>query len=391
LTTGELAFLAKDVPPLAARRYTIFAGNAPNKGNAAAHNGELVNNLLTVRIDPNSGAISELHLKGRNINLVDSKAPTALNDYFYLPGGDLNDLKRNYTPKVSIKETGPLVASLLIESNAPGCNKLTREIRIYDDIGRVDIINLLDKKAIRKKEGAHIGFGFNVPDGQVRLDVQFAVMRPEIDQIPGSCKNWLSVNRWADVSNTDYGITWVTLDAPLVEVGGITANLPGSKSDPYIPWRHKIEPTQTIYSWILNNHWHTNFKADQEGLLTFRYSVMPHLNGYDPVAATHFGIERSQPLLIFPATGKPVATPLLQIVPDDVLISAFKPSDDGRGWIVRLFGVSGQDRLVKLKWNGPAAKTICLSGATEEIGPEVGDKVNVPGWGIVTLRIESAD
>jgi hypothetical protein len=46
--------------------------------------------------------------------------------------------------------------------------------------------------------------------------------------MPSACKNWLAVGRWADVSNRDHGVTLVTLDAPLLEVGGITANMTGS-------------------------------------------------------------------------------------------------------------------------------------------------------------------
>ena len=47
----------------------------------------------------------------------------------------------------------------------------------------------------------------------------WAVVRPEVDQLPGACKNWFTVQRWVDVSNDEYGVTWATLDAPLVEVG----------------------------------------------------------------------------------------------------------------------------------------------------------------------------
>ena len=95
---------------------------------------------------------------------------------------------------------------------------------------------------MRTKEGVHFGFGFNVPDGVVRMDVPWGVVRPEVDQIPGACKNWFTVQRWVDISNEDYGVTWLTPDAPLVEVGGITANLIGSLSDPRA-WLDKIEPS----------------------------------------------------------------------------------------------------------------------------------------------------
>ena len=58
----------------------------------------------------------------------------------------------------------------------------------------------------------------------MRMDIPWAVMRPEVDQMAGACKNWFTVGRWVDVSNRDYGVTWATLDAPHGVVGAITAD-----------------------------------------------------------------------------------------------------------------------------------------------------------------------
>jgi len=66
---------------------------------------------------------------------------------------------------------------------------------------RVEVINTVDKARVRAKEGVHCGFGFNVPDGVMHLDVPWGVVRPELDQIPGACRNWFTVQRWVDVSN----------------------------------------------------------------------------------------------------------------------------------------------------------------------------------------------
>ena len=116
---------------------------------------------------------------------------------------------------------------------------------------------------------------FAIENGQVHVDVPLAVMRPEIDQLPGSCKNWLPVGRWIDVANAEYGVTCATLDAPLVEIGSLSATMLGSQTHPEI-WRKHIEPTQTFYSWIMNNHWGTNYLAYQDGPVEFRYAFRPH-------------------------------------------------------------------------------------------------------------------
>ena len=223
---------------------------------------------------------------------------TALNDYFYLPGSDLKGLQRNGPPRITVKEAGPLLASLLIESDAPGCRRLTREVRVVDGLDCVEIINTIDKLAVRAKEGVHFGFGFDVPGGMPRFDVGWAAVRPELDQIPASCKNWFSVQRWVDISNDRFGVTWSPVDAPLVELGAITGNLIGSQTNPDV-WVQHLEPSQTIYSWVMNNHWHTNYRAEQEGPTVFRYAIRPH-KGYVPEDAAKFGVACSQPLIAAP-------------------------------------------------------------------------------------------
>ncbi len=330
----------------------------------------LVHPDFTVRIDEHTGAIASLFSRRLNRELVDAKAPTALNDYFYLPGSDLKGLQRNGLPRITAKTQGPLVASLLIESDAPGCKRLVREVRVVDGRDSVEIIDTLDKLPVRAKEGVHFGFGFEVPDGTVRMDVGWAMVRPELDQIPAACKNWFSVQRWVDISNDRFGVTWSPLDAPLVEVGGITANLIGSQTNPDV-WIQHLEPSQTIYSWVMNNHWHTNYRADQEGPTVFRYSIRPH-KGFAADDAARFGVACSQPLICLSASGPTPGKPRLALSSDKVVIAAFKPSDDGKAWIctaVRRFRQNREGQVV-LGQPRPAAGMAQRHGrAAPEEGP----------------------
>ena len=51
------------------------------------------------------------------------------------------------------------------------------------------------------KESIQFAFPFAVPEGKMSMDIALGNMQPEIDQLPGSCKNWLPVGRWIDVAN----------------------------------------------------------------------------------------------------------------------------------------------------------------------------------------------
>ncbi len=381
LSTGELVFLADNIPPFAARRFRVHAA-AVGSGSARAEGLELKNSTLSLKLDPASGAIVSLKHSGVAADLA--KGP--INNYIYLPGGNVKDAQASGPAKISVKEAGPLVASLVVESAAPGCKRLVREVRMIDGLDRVEIIDMVDKLPVRAIEGVHFGFAFNVPNPQVRINSPGAVVRPEKDQLPGACKNWFSVERWVDVSNDNYGVTWVTSDAPLMELGGLTANLPRGQPNPNA-YLKTIEPSATLYSWVMNNHWHTNYRADQQGETTFRYYLRPHA-AYDAVAAARFGLETTQPLIVAPARGEKPAAARLSVEPAGVLVNALKPSDDGKAIIVRLYGASGKDAVAKLAWSKPEPKAVWLSDASEQPLTSAPEAIEVPAWGIVTLRVE---
>jgi alpha-mannosidase len=236
------------------------------------------------------------------------------------------------------------------------------------------------------KESVNFAFPFNVPNGEMLVDVPLGAFRPEKEQMPSACKNWLTVGRWVEVANRERGITWVTLDAPLIEVGHLSANLLNSQTNPDV-WRKKIDKTQKFYSWVMNNHWGTNYRAYQDGLTRFRYILRPHDNSADPAEATRFATQFSSPLWVRPG-GKELAEPLLRLSNEDVVVIGLKPSDDGKALILRLFGASGKDASTKLEWGAQKPKATFLSDTSEKPGRKVSGRVSVPGYGLVTLRAE---
>ncbi len=398
LASRDLAVFVRDLPPFSGRRYTLS-----KEGKAAARAGDLKaggavieNNRLRVRLDEKTGGIVELRAAGIEANLADTAGGHALNDYLYLIGDDPAALQRNGPVTITVRERGPLVASLLVESDAPGCHKLSREIRLFAGADYVELLDTVDKKRIEAKsylanegkESVHFAFPFNVPGGELRLDAPLSVVRPEKDQMPAACKDWLSVGRWAEVANRDFGVTWVTLDAPLVEAGCMMPPLLNSRTT-VDSWRKKIEPTQKLYSWVMNNHEETNYRAYQEGTVQFRYVLRPHRGSAGDAENSRFATGFSQPLVPLPGHGiAPGGTPLLRVEPAGVLVTALKPSDDGQAWIVRLLGAGGAPATAKLAWSQPAPKRVWLSDTSERPLQRLTGDVPVPAWGVVTIRAE---
>jgi alpha-mannosidase len=145
---------------------------------------------------------------------------------------------------------------------------------------------------------------------------------------------------------------------------------------------------QHIYAWAMNNYWHCNYRAYQEGVARFRFVLRPH-RGLDLVESARFGQGCSQPLVATPATGAPPsAVGRLSVSRDDVLVTGFKPAEDGNGWIVRLLNASREDRQVTLAWGGATPVSLWLSGTGEERRERLQGRIEVPACGLITLRAD---
>jgi len=374
-STDELAILVRDVPPLGARRIRIDVGPKdgagvpplPPSGPALVKETALTNGLLTVEVDPESGAIRTLVAAGIPGNLVDTSRLAGLNDYLYVAGRDPSDPKRTPAkPTITAIARGPLFAALRVESAAPGCRKLVRGVVLWAGATHVDVVNLLDKEPVYDPEGVHFAFPFRIESGVPRFDLAWGFFRPDVDQIPGSCKNYFTAERWADVSNDSHGVTLVSVGAPLFEVGGITA-------DPIaVGWKTHVEPSSTLLSYVMNNYWETNYKAMQEGEAVFTYAILPH-GRFDAAAAERFALERSRPLAYSHADAEsPPAEPVFTVSPDDVLVTSILPEEGAKAYLVRLFNASAEPRLAQVR---------SREG-------EVLHSMQLPGLGVRTVRLE---
>ena len=95
------------------------------------------------------------------------------------------------------------------------------------------------------------------------------------DQLPGSNMDYLYARRWLDVSKSDKGIQSMMSEVPLVE----PANMIDERrtiNQSHKEWKRTNQPTSVWFSYIMNNYWHTNYKADQDGESHYHYALKPH-------------------------------------------------------------------------------------------------------------------
>ncbi len=391
LADGRIAFRAAGVPAFGAARFSLTKDHVQAAGSAYADAKTLTigNDLVQLKIDPESGAISSLRRKGIEADLVSpgDDGNRGLDDYLYIleRNSQENRARQSGGAVATVVDAGPLLARLRIESPAPNCTKLVREITVVEGSDQVVVENHMDKLMERRPEGTFFAFPFHVPEGQWRIDVPWAVVRPQLDQLPGANRNYYCVQRWCDLSNEQFGVTWVTLDANMMQFAPIVYTPAWGLE----PWRSEIEPGGTLYSWVCNNHWETNYKAGQEGPLTFRYVLRPHAGPYNQASVQRFGRGVHQPLLAFTNDGKtPLAGSVLSLDNDAVVATCLKPTRDGTGLVLRLFNTTETSQNVAVRCREDA-KGIWLSNPLEEKLAVAPTPLAMEKYEIVTLLLSA--
>src|SRR4029077_15176071 len=148
LSTGGLAFLAENVPPLgtASFRLSAAATHVPAK-RVAVLDGVLDNGIVRAKVGSKSGNIVELTSNKSARNLVDTSRDEAINQYLFLEGKDTTKVSTRGPVRIAIEEAGPLVAAIRIECSAPGCVDLVRRVRLKASADWIEISNIVNKKS----------------------------------------------------------------------------------------------------------------------------------------------------------------------------------------------------------------------------------------------------
>jgi alpha-mannosidase len=354
LSNGDLVFLASDVPAFGSKGFTLLPadsvlprhtdgeGASPTAHGRSEVRADVARATLTgggfhIDLDPATGAIRTLADERGTPVLSGASASGGLNRYIYQTGRQ-PDESHEESPsnvRITVGENGPLVASLIAESVAPGTNLLRQEVRLIAGVPRVEIINTIDKRNVYDPESAYFAFPFGISDPKTRVGVVHGFYRPERQQLPGSNKNYFTMRNWLDVSNSERGVALVSPDALMVEIGRLTtdANRVG--------WLEHVNDSASIFSYAMNNFWGTNYKAGQDGLATFRYHILPHAHArFDSARAYKAGREAAHPLVVrYAGAGGMLRAPFT-LRNRGIVVSAMKPADDGKGIIVRLFNAS---------------------------------------------------
>jgi alpha-mannosidase len=269
----KVEFRAADVPPVGYKVYELRAAQTEPLGSRGTTSTTIDSRFYRLELDPASGSIRSIYDKELNKQLVDTQSPWRFGQYLYVTGGDEEPNSilqyRAVSPKpelhphaasdgrlLSVEET-PWYWRAELVSSTENTPQIHTEIRVSKGEKKIELIEEIEKKPEIKKEAVYFAFPFAMTPRQFQYEIQNGVVDPDKDMYPGAGHEWFSVQHWISVQRVGLSATVMPLDVPLATLGDINRG----------EWPTEFgQRPGSIFSYVMNNYWHTNYRAARRAL-----------------------------------------------------------------------------------------------------------------------------
>jgi alpha-mannosidase len=367
LTSGKsihhVRFLALDVPAVGYKCYQLHPAKSESKVAIDTSATSLENRFYRIALDPASGAIRSILDKDLHRELVDGQSPYRFNQYAYVTGADegpnrlIDYSSVTSPPKLTTYLAGagkvqsvvelPFATVARLESSGLNTPQVESEIILLRNHKKIEILNHVHKNKSYKKEGIYFAFPFAMDRPQFRYAIQTGYVDPAKDALPGAGREWFSVQQWVSAEQSGATVALVPVDAPLITLGDVVRG----------NWPTEFgQRVGTVFSYVMNNYWDTNYVAGQGGEFTFRYSLTSG-NNLDPAALTQMGWEELSPFEVNEIKYQdkavngsrpldPAQGSFLKVDQADVVLVTWKQAEDEKGYILRFVETAGRATTV---------------------------------------------
>ncbi len=359
----RVQFVATDVRGMGYKVYELRPAKERASAVQTVSTPMLESPYYRIELDPSTGAVRSIYDKQLQKELVNRSSPYRFGQYLYVSGGDKEpnsilqyrivsprpDLQVHAAEKgrlVSVERT-PYGWCARMEVSAKNTSTILSEIRLFENEKKIELVEDISKKEVPGKEAVYFAFPFAMEHPRFQYEIQNGVVDPAKDMYPGAGHEWFSVQHWVAVQQDGASGTVIPLDTPLVTLGDINRGA----------WPTEFgQRTGTIFSYAMNNYWHTNYRAAQGGHFQFRY-VVTSAASTDPSALSRMGWEEATPLeedeirsqdkaLDLPRQLDGKEASFMTVDDPDVLLDTWKPAEDGDGTILRFLDLGGTPRTV---------------------------------------------
>ena len=414
LSTGpsyrHIRFLAQDVPSVGYKAYALKPNSEEPPAPQTTSERTIENQYFRVELDPESGAVKSIFDKELDKELVETASPYRFDQYLYVTGADQTPNRLLHynpawpVPGLTIHNAGggrlvsvtkqPFGVVARLESSAVNTPRITTEVILFSAQKKIEFINHVNKTEVYTKEGVYFAFPFAMNQPRFRYEIQSGIVDPAHDQMPGAGKEWFSVQHWVAAEQDGVTAALVPVDAFLVTLGDIARGT----------WPKEFgQRSGTIFSYVMNNYYYTNYATGQGGDFTFRY-VLTSGNNLEPASLSQLGWEEMSPLEVDHITSqdkavnspRPLAldqTSFLQVNRPGVVLVTWKVAEDGAGTVLRFLEVAGKENAIEVQAPLLAVRSAWMSDALERKQEALSVSAHafrfaIKPYQIVTIRLE---
>jgi hypothetical protein len=342
----------------------------------------LENNYYKITIDKSTGAISSLVDKELKQEMVDAQNPWKLGQLIRETLPDRDRMVPSHSSvsntKVEYGINGQVWESIRIAADMEGFEKgaadapkgLELEIRLFKNTKKIEFQFHAAKEIVTSPEALYVAFPFSLPQSKIVFETIGGILT-QGQQLPGSSSDWNAAQNFVSVRGQTGQIIVVSNEIPLwhfsdFNMGKFEANPKAGKT--------------TLYSWVMNNYWFTNFRAFQEGGFHWGYQITSTSDTTN-TCATKFAWGERNPFATrtFPAGKDEIREPVLETMSikgssNAILINS-RPSFKNAGHILLHFReLEGKPATLTLesKISGRTIKRLIEVNAT---GNEIGNPI----------------
>ena len=272
---------------------------------------------------------------------------------------------------------------LEVRATLPGAPESVKTVWLSAHTATIGVDVSLRKAEVWEAEALYLALPLDLPGWEAVFDTMGTPTALERDQLPGSCRDWVTASGYVDVHTPEAGLTLACPDMPLAQIGGFTF---GQR-------RLTVERggRPLLLAWLLNNYWTTNFRLAQPGWQRFHYELATH-GGFDPVAAAQVAAFARGPLATHPAVAaaQTESGTLAEVTGAGVVVAAAQRGEAGaRVWLQNLTPTP-QTATLRLPQRAVQAAARCDTLGAEGAPLPVADgavTVDVPGLGLVGVSL----
>lgn len=267
-TTEQWAF-KKAFLDSAEVKYAHLANKLSFVYRESSNHPEEILHVTDFAVDPVHGGLRECMVGGKN--LVSPNDAYLFFEPVYSLGINPSVISRTGQVVVTELESSTQRKVVKVTAILPSLKTLILVYTLDRATGRLTCSCSFDKLKVKEKESLHMSLPFNLTTPSLTYGSSQHEVHYPGDLLPGSNKEFICVEGHAALTGAD-GFR-VVIRCPRVALFEVGAMIDENKTNGVKTWSAEARDPSLLFLYVLNNYWHTNFKAYQDGKVEFEMEL----------------------------------------------------------------------------------------------------------------------